>query len=569
MQPDQFSLPSADSPPAERSLINDPDAARLSTGLRDAGYDFCTASADIIDNSIAANATDVNIEVLLMEDGRKLVYFGDNGDGMTLDLLWDAMRYGAPKRPSSKSLGKFGLGLKTASSACCIKFEVISRQDPSAAYAKLAWDLDHIDEVNRWEMIKDPVTKDEEDKFKELCGDKGTLIIWSKCDKILGKVYEEPGGILEQRALKTRTEKLKEHIAKVFHKYIDTAETQYPNVIIRINGAEIQHWNPFYPERSEQVLSDKETILQIALEDGTIATATLKAWILPHSKDMTDEENKTKAKISNRSQGFYIYREGRLLFSEGWLGIFRSDDPHFSLLRAEFTFNHELDHAFQVGVMKNRIIFDPALEEELKNRLTGPHNEADRRYRRKETALSSGTSLDHTSSNTSIDKAKLRTKKPSVTTADPVKGEATINNNRGTVKIKTPVQNNVSPNNLYIEEVTDILDGHLWEPALRSTGNNNHITGVRLNKHHPFYPKVYLKAASSGYAVEGIDFLLWALATAEFNNSNEELKPVFADLREEVSINLKKLLESTPMPDAQELSAAEDLPEAEEFATPE
>jgi hypothetical protein len=556
MNTDHADLPLPDPTNKPSSLVNHPDAARLITGLRDTGYDFYTASADIIDNSIAANASNIKIDVLLLDDGRKFVYFGDDGDGMTTKQLWEAMRYGAPKRPSAKSLGKFGLGLKTASSACCKKFAVISRPDTSTELAKLAWDLDHVENINKWEMLMEPVTPEEIEKFEELCGPKGTLVVWSKCDKILGKVYDQPGGTQEQNALNTRKKNLRDHLAKVFQKYLDPGITEYPNVTIELDGNEIAPWNPFYPERSEQVLAQKETVMEIESEDGTTAMATLKAWILPHSKDMTDDENKKFAKISNRSQGFYIYREGRMIFSEGWLGIFRSDDPHFSLLRAEFCFNHDLDHAFQVDVKKSRIIFDPALEEELKKRLTGARNEADRRYRRKEKAITSGTSLDHGSANKSIDKAKLRTKKPTVTAADPVNGEATLNNNRGTVKIKTPVQNNVSPDRLYIEEVTDIMDGNLWEPSLRSVGDNNHITGVRLNKHHDFYPKVYLKAAASGYAIEGIDILLWALATAEFNNNNADLKAIFEDFREEVSSNLKKLLADVPMPDPKELNEA-------------
>ena len=91
-------------------LINQPDAPRLIYGLRDTGYSFNTAAADIIDNSIAANATEVNVRIELAEDGRKFVCFGDNGDGMDSEMLFDAMRYGAPARANLASLGKFGLG---------------------------------------------------------------------------------------------------------------------------------------------------------------------------------------------------------------------------------------------------------------------------------------------------------------------------------------------------------------------------------------------------------------------------------------------------------------------------
>ena len=542
-------------------LINIPDAARLISGLRDTGYDLYTAAADIIDNSIAANATEVNVQMVLLESGQKFVYFGDNGVGMTPSQLWSAMKYGSPKRPSSKSLGKFGLGLKTASSSCCRKFAVIRRADKKSPLEKLVWDLDHVERENKWQMIKEEVSKEEQDRFKEMCGDKGTLVIWSKCDNVLGKLYEEPGGTKERNALNKRREKLSEHLGKVFHKYLDAENYQeFANVKIYLNDEEVLPWNPFYPERSEQVLADSETKIVVGSDDDddTKIFAEIRAWILPHAKDMTTEENRSKAKISNRSQGFYIYREGRLIFSEGWLGIFRSDDPHWSLLRVEFCFNSDLDHAFQVDVKKSRIMFDPAIEEDLKERLKTARNEADRRYRRKEKEVTQRTSLDHGSANKSIDKAKLRTKKPNVKDADVKSGTGTLENNRGVVRINTPIQNNIPLDKLYVEEVTDITDGNLWEPALRSTGDGNFTTGVRLNKHHDFYSKIYLKASSSGYAVEGIDLLLWALAAAEYHNTSEDLKAIFEDIREEVSSNLRKLLADVPMPDLSDHSEEED-----------
>lgn len=170
-------------------LINEPDAPRLIFGLRDTGYNFRTAAADIIDNSIAAKADQVNVEITLRQNGRKLVYFGDNGDGMDAQGIHRAMRYGAPERENPESLGKFGLGLKTASSSVCLKYTLISRKGPDQELAKLAWDLDYVAQQKKWEMLKEPVTSDEQEMFEELCGAKGTLLIWEKCDRILTKDY--------------------------------------------------------------------------------------------------------------------------------------------------------------------------------------------------------------------------------------------------------------------------------------------------------------------------------------------------------------------------------------------
>jgi hypothetical protein len=540
-------------------LTNLPDPSRLIFGLRDTGYDFYTAAADIIDNSIAADATEINIQVDLEPDGRKFVYFGDNGSGLTADGIFEAMRYGAPQRKNLKSLGKFGLGLKTASSSICLRFSLISRNEAAGPLNKLTWDLAHVEAENRWEMLDDPVTPTEQHYFNELCGTKGTLVVWSKCDRLLSKNFEEPGGAAERRAVTYRIEKLREHIALVFHRFLDSTDGGYPTVTINVNEVGVAGWNPFFPQKSEQVLPDHARELPIQLEDGSIHKARMSAWILPHSKDLTKEENAI-ARISSRAQGFYIHREGRIIHNGGWLGVFRSDDPHYSLLRVEFDFDHELDEAFKIDVKKSRILFDPALEEALRKILTPFWNEADSRYRRRNRQVAQDAALNHSSANKTIE--KVGPKSASVVSIDPAGQEVTVNNNRGSgITLHIPVDSHVKAGSTYIEAVDDITSGHVWEPAMRSSSESGHHIGVRINKHHDFYQKIYLRAAALGDAVEGIDFLLWAFAAAEQNNSDQELASIFEDIREEISSNLRKLLKDTPAPTLEDL---DDLKQAVE-----
>lgn len=527
-------------------LENLPDPSRLIHGLRDTGYDPYTAGADIIDNSIAAHAAKVNIRIEMAPDGRKFVYFGDDGEGMDARELLNALKYGAAKRIHLKSLGKFGLGLKTASSSVCLKFSIISRKTPDAPLAKLGWDLEHVDKVGRWEMTRESVTEDESELYEELCGNKGTLVKWEKCDRLLNKAYEEPGGAKELQAINYRVKKLYEHCALIFHKYLNPEETDFPNVQITINGKPVEFWNPFYPKRSEQVLPEAKTELTIQLRDGSHQNAKVKAWILPHRKDMTNEEQERYAKITNKGQGFYIHREGRIIHHGGYLGIFRSDEPHLSLLRIEFDFGAELDEAFSVDVKKSRILLDPGLEEGLKERLAGAYREADQRYRRKQTSMVTG-GINHTDANKTIGETG-NTKTSHVGDVDPEKGEATVDNNRGSsVKIVTPIQSNVDPNQLFVQAVDDITSGSLWEPCLTSATDVNYSTGVRLNKNHDFYSKIYSQA-KTGMSIEGMDLLLWALAAAEQNNTDSELKALWEDMRDEVASNLRKLLRKTELP---------------------
>ena len=119
------------------------------------------------------------------------------------------------------------------------------------------------------------------------------------------------------------------------------------------------------------------------------------------------------------------------------------------------------------------------------------------------------------------------------------------------------MQNDVNPDSIHIEAVEDMHSGGLWEPALRSATSEGHTAAVRINKHHDFYQKIYLRASNSGYSVEGMDLLLWALATAELDHKNPELEAVFEDFREEVAINLKRLLREVSLPPEHELEGTQ------------
>lgn len=543
-------------------LINEPDAPRLIFGLRDTGYNVKTAAADIIDNSIAAKADTIHIDIVLRDDGRKFVYFGDNGVGMDAKGIHDAMRYGAPERDNPESLGKFGLGLKTASSSVCLKYTIISRKSASSQLAKLGWDLDHVSQQNKWEMLREEVTLDEIEIFEELCGEKGTLLIWEKCDRILTKEYE-PGGTKEKQAINRLAETLSKHISLVFHRFLDKNDKRERDISIFVNEVPVEFWNPFYPARSEQVLAPSKQQISIELPEGAEEKASIRAWILPHRNEMTKDEQKNHARISNRSQGFYVYREGRLIQDGSWLDVFGAPEPHTSLLRIEFDFGHELDDAFRIDVKKSRILFHPDLEDALRELLQPIYREAGKRYRRNNRDSTSAFSVNHDGANKNIaDTGNVS--KPKVDHVDPEKQSVIVSNNMGDkIKIKSPVQNNVSSKSVYVEAVDDITSGELWQPAFRSSGESGHVPAVLLNKHHDFYQKIYKRAASNGFAVEGMDFLLWAFAVAEQNNTSDEMEPIFEDIRSEISRNLHKLLRNYSEPEPFDLTEG-DVGEGEE-----
>lgn len=163
-----------------------PDPERIVNGLRDTGYNFNTAVADIVDNSIAANATKINIDVNIDPNMQVRVYFADNGCGMDLEGLKNAMKYGSKERVEKNSLGKFGLGLKTASTAFCKQFSLISRNSPDSELRKVQWDLDYIAENGSW-LLQFPVIDSDEEEMLDIVaeGSHGTLLVWDKVDRLM------------------------------------------------------------------------------------------------------------------------------------------------------------------------------------------------------------------------------------------------------------------------------------------------------------------------------------------------------------------------------------------------
>ena len=172
-------------------IILEPDPARVMEGLRDTGYDFNTAMADIVDNSIAASATVVKVSVNLNPNGTINVYVADNGCGMNFEGLKNAMRYGSLERVDPSSLGKFGLGLKTASTAFCRSLSLLSKGIGESEYHKVQWDLDEICRINKWQLLQPEINQDEIDLLEEVTsGKNGTLVIWDKVDKKKKKTYQ-------------------------------------------------------------------------------------------------------------------------------------------------------------------------------------------------------------------------------------------------------------------------------------------------------------------------------------------------------------------------------------------
>jgi anti-sigma regulatory factor (Ser/Thr protein kinase) len=356
-----------------------PSAWRLMQSLRDMGYDFVSAVADLIDNSIEAGAHQVTIDVHFEGDD-SWIRVADEGRGMSLEELLEAMRYGSAGKYDEDDLGKFGLGLKTASLSQCQRLTVTSHAKASDDIVAFCWDLDHIEKTNRWEALRLRKAEIWESTRKFLRGKSGTVVLWQRLDRILG--YHHPYGASASRALNNMCRELEEHLAMVFHRFL-AGDVPGKELKIIVNGYDVLPWDPF--ARSEPKTKSLDSIKFKLEHEGTFGHMVLRPYILPHHNDFSSQAAFDKAsgpRKWNLQQGFYIYRANRLIQSGGWSGI-RTMDEHDKLARIALEFPPALDNAFKINVAKMRVQIPAQIREKVKDEVTQIIRIADRTYRRK------------------------------------------------------------------------------------------------------------------------------------------------------------------------------------------
>jgi uncharacterized tellurite resistance protein B-like protein len=327
------------------------------------GYDFASAVADLVDNSIAAQATLVAIDVEFDGD-ESWVRITDNGVGMPQSELKEAMRYGAERAYDANDLGKFGLGLKTASMSQCQRLSVASRVNPHRTeITAFCWDLEHIEKTNRWEILTIENSDLGPAIRKPLKDNTGTVVLWQKLDRVLG--YKHPYSEAARKRLLSMCREVEAHLGMVFHRFL-SGEVPGKHLKILVNGNPVQPWDPYC--RKELNTQRLSTItVSIEQENNIRGQVELEPFILPHQEQFSSLSAFVKASGPakwNRQQGFYIYRANRMIQSGGWSSL-RTLDEHTKLARVALSFSPNLDEAFKINVAKMRVQLPAQLREEI------------------------------------------------------------------------------------------------------------------------------------------------------------------------------------------------------------
>jgi hypothetical protein len=363
-----------------------PSARRLIGSLRDMGYEFAPAVADLVDNSVEAGATEVDVWIEFKGD-ESWVRIADNGKGMSGAVLREAMRYGSEREYVDGDLGKFGLGMKTASMSQCRCLTVASRPKGSSSLAAFRWDLDHLLKSDKWEIL--PVGRSELPSSIAAGLKKGfsTVVLWQQLDRILG--YKHPYGEFQRKQLAQMSREVEDHLAMVFHRFL-SGEARRRRIKITLNGNPVEPWDPFC-RKEERTRKLEGRSLPIE-QDGVRGEVLFEPFVLPHQNRFSTSDAHERAsgpRKWNRQQGFYIYRADRLIQSGGWSGL-RVQDEHTKLARVALCFNPKLDEAFKINVAKMRVQLPAQLRGDLERLLAPVIRAADSEYRNSGGGLNAG-----------------------------------------------------------------------------------------------------------------------------------------------------------------------------------
>jgi len=335
--------------------------------MRAHGYSFATAIADLIDNSIAAGCGNVWIR-FEWDAGRPWVAVVDDGLGMDETTLVKAMRLGSRSPLESREpsdLGRYGLGLKTASFSQARRLTVITRRDVGSTHLR-RWDLDHLErpEVKGWQLLRSPheTTGPRADMLDELDLENGTEVLLEVLDRLVVGAHDDGTGEEEDHFL-WHIEQVKPHLGMVFHRFLSRRKDP---IRISLNDEQIQSWDPFLEAHpATQQLGDYEMSLS-----GHSTPVRVTAFVLPHRDRFESTERHLAAGGHggwNLHQGFYVYRADRLIIAGGWLELGWQQEDHYKLARLRLDLPNTMDIDWQIDVKKSTASPPPLVRAWLKS----------------------------------------------------------------------------------------------------------------------------------------------------------------------------------------------------------
>lgn len=333
-----------------------PNPEEFLHSIRASGYTIETAICDIVDNSISAGAKDIYI-TFGIDSFTSFLRIEDNGTGMDESCLVNAMRIGsynplATRRPND--LGRFGLGLKTASFSQCKRLTVRSSKANSQCFTR-CWDIDFVVQQGEWALLKSTFDPQSEMNLGLLSDESsGTIILWEKLDRLM-----DSSDLREQKEhFYRKFENVKKHLGLIFHRFLESDQ-----INIYVQREKIAPVDPFHISLSVPTTELPQENFSI---NGNVIV--IQPYILPHESKLSVDEKKNFELIRGWTdhQGIFLFRNGRLISDGSWLGLGFSIKENQRLCRIGIDIGNNLDLEWQIDVKKVSIIIPDAIRTRLK-----------------------------------------------------------------------------------------------------------------------------------------------------------------------------------------------------------
>lgn len=325
-----------------KSEVSMPSAAPLMGSLRSIGYDLETAIADIIDNSIDAGCKKVDVKMVWNEEG-SYIRIEDDGRGMDEALLKRAMKLGS-KNPQTirdkQELGRFGMGLKTASFSLGKRLTVQTKHLGKKSVR--CWDLEYIENENTWEIFLEPKDENSIRRLGTINSESGTVVLIENLDRVVSNYFT----IKKQKSFFNKVAKVRSHLGMVFHRYFSSIDKK---LHIVLNGEKVEGWDPFY---QKSFATQTRPVDEYLIHHSPVS---VRINVLPHHSKLSETEYEYAGgpKGWSAQQGFYIYRNMRMLISGGWLGLFPRQDSA-NLARIEIDIQNDADIEWGIDIKKSK-----------------------------------------------------------------------------------------------------------------------------------------------------------------------------------------------------------------------
>ena len=515
----------------EKLVANEPNARILISALQHIGYDDISAIADIIDNSIDANATEIKIFIDKDENNKIKITIVDNGQGMDRATLDEALKLGSNTiHEDIADLGKFGMGLSTAGLALANKTIVLTKNAESSKILKSKTDVNIIKEKNKFVKILEGANEEETVYFKNMVkNDSGTIIILEDCI-----------GIKSSEA-STLKEKVIKNVARVFRNFMS-------KTAFYVNDIKIEPDDPL----RLKVKNDELKGTLFSEEDYTVkwkdknneeknGSIHVKLSVLPEC----DANIARKMGFNMVNQGFSILRNNREIaygYLPKWDGIARH--PDLNRFRGEISFSSEMDDAMGVNFRKNGIDMVDSINNALRFAIS-PQIKTIRSRGRKKAKVSTEEREDHENAE------KMLNKMSKILTLPKAKKEVRnggkhIKEDENNEQQESQDKNDRIPNKTQnISAIAQFELIHMGETGdiYRAEQIGKKIV-ISWNVDHPFYQKFIAENLDNKNVIKIADFLIYTLASAQiqFMADDDEKSTIMSNIISTMSTNMRNLL---------------------------